>query len=94
MNSLFNIEKFISERITSRKESLLARDLKNYYNEIFGEVNNKNILVIGGAGTIGSSLSAGVIYSKILLIYLKDNIAILVFIWFALQPLIISLFKV
>lgn len=55
MNSLFNIEQFISEKITGRSESLLAADLNKYHEEIYEKVNNKKVLVIGGAGTIGSS---------------------------------------
>jgi FlaA1/EpsC-like NDP-sugar epimerase len=55
MNPLFNIEKFIGEKITGRTESLLAEDLKNYDGEIRKEIAGKSVLVIGGAGTIGSS---------------------------------------
>jgi FlaA1/EpsC-like NDP-sugar epimerase len=63
MNPLFNIEKFISEKITGRKESLLAKDLNTYHKEVSKEINGKSVLVIGGAGTIGSS------YIKALLRY-------------------------
>jgi FlaA1/EpsC-like NDP-sugar epimerase len=55
MNALFNIEKFISEKITGRRESLLAADLKKFHEQISREVKDKSVLVIGGAGTIGAS---------------------------------------
>ena len=55
MNPLFNIEKFIGEKITGRTESLLAADLEKYHDEIKKEIAGKSVLVIGGAGTIGSS---------------------------------------
>jgi FlaA1/EpsC-like NDP-sugar epimerase len=63
MNPLFNIEKFIGEKITGRKDSLLAADLKTFHKELKNEVEGKSVLVIGGAGTIGSS------YIKALLVY-------------------------
>ncbi|MEP6727668.1 MAG: polysaccharide biosynthesis protein [Bacteroidota bacterium] len=52
---MFNIEQFIGETITGRKESLLASDLLNYHDAIYKEIHDKSVLVIGGAGTIGSS---------------------------------------
>ncbi|MEO5592030.1 MAG: polysaccharide biosynthesis protein [Chitinophagaceae bacterium] len=54
-NIIFNIEQFIGETITGRKESLLASDLLNYHDAIYKEIHDKSVLVIGGAGTIGSS---------------------------------------
>ena len=49
-----NIPQFISEHITFRKESFFYNDLKTYYQDLFREINGKSVLVIGGAGTIGS----------------------------------------
>jgi len=55
MNPFFNIEQFIGEAITGRKESLLAQDLADNHDRIYKKVHGKSVLVIGGAGTIGSS---------------------------------------
>jgi FlaA1/EpsC-like NDP-sugar epimerase len=55
MNSTFNIEQFIGEKITGRTGSLLASDLKNNQDRLAKEIEGKSVLVIGGAGTIGSS---------------------------------------
>src|SRR5688572_16608529 len=55
MSQLFNLEKFIAEKITGRTESLLSRDLAVYHDAISDEINGRSVLVIGGAGTIGSS---------------------------------------
>jgi FlaA1/EpsC-like NDP-sugar epimerase len=52
---LFNIEQFIGEKITGRTESLLAKDMTDQHDAIYKEVHDKSVLVIGGAGTIGSS---------------------------------------
>ena len=49
-----NIPQFISEHITFRKESFFSNDLKTYDQDLFREINGKSVLVIGGAGTIGS----------------------------------------
>lgn len=51
----FNIEQFIGEYITHRSESLFLPDMKDHAEKLHKEINNKNVLVIGGAGTIGSS---------------------------------------
>lgn len=65
----FNLEKFIKEFVTKRNESLLAADFDRYHDELSQRINGRKVLVIGGAGTIGSS------YIKAIL---KFNIAKLV----------------
>ncbi len=64
MNVLFNIEKFIGEKITGRSESLLAKDLADNHDAIYKEVHDASVLVIGGAGTIGSSFIKALIRYK------------------------------
>jgi len=54
MNTVFNLPEFIT-KILHRKESLLASDIYKNKHLLANEIDNKNILVIGGAGTIGSS---------------------------------------
>lgn len=63
MSLLFNTEQFIRKHITGRSESLLKQDLTAFHEDIRKEIYNKSVLVIGGAGTIGSS------YIKALLRY-------------------------
>ncbi|HKP32976.1 MAG TPA: polysaccharide biosynthesis protein, partial [Chitinophagaceae bacterium] len=55
MKNLFNIEKFIGEKITGRTRSLLADDIAANSKELAEKISGKSVLVIGGAGTIGSS---------------------------------------
>lgn len=55
MNSIFNIEKFIQQKITGRHQSLLAHDLETNSQKLSELIHGKSVLVIGGAGTIGSS---------------------------------------
>lgn len=55
MNCIFNIDKFISDHVTKRQESLFAHDIHANYNALTDQINNKNVLIIGGAGSIGAS---------------------------------------
>lgn len=48
-------DNFISTFVTKRKESMFASDIEDNHTSLSHEINNKSILVIGGAGTIGSS---------------------------------------
>lgn len=50
-----NISYFIKKYITKRQESFFNDDLKKNKEILNKEINGKSILVIGGAGTIGSS---------------------------------------
>ena len=54
MNLNINLDNFIRERVTGRKESLLKEDFKRYSAQLKERISNKSVLVIGGAGTIGS----------------------------------------
>lgn len=51
----FDINTFIRTTITKRKESMFLPDIEKYQKELQQKISNKNVLVIGGAGTIGSS---------------------------------------
>lgn len=55
MKGIFNIEQFINENITGRMKSLLSDDMAANRAVLSETIGNKNVLVIGGAGTIGSS---------------------------------------
>ncbi|MEL6721511.1 MAG: polysaccharide biosynthesis protein, partial [Bacteroidota bacterium] len=51
----FDVEQFISKHITKRTESFFAADIVQNRDRLQSEIEGKSILVIGGAGTIGSS---------------------------------------
>ncbi|MDR1022915.1 MAG: polysaccharide biosynthesis protein [Prevotellaceae bacterium] len=51
----FNLNQFIKTSVTGREESLLKPDLEQYAGELGTQIDGKSVLVIGGAGTIGSS---------------------------------------
>lgn len=50
-----NISEFIKEYITKREKSFFEQDLIKNKEKLTQEIKGKSILVIGGAGTIGSS---------------------------------------
>jgi len=51
----FDLESFIARHVTGRDESLFAADLAAHSSELDAAIAGKSVLVIGGAGTIGSS---------------------------------------
>src|SRR5450759_4623235 len=55
MTMFFNLNNFISRFATRRDKSLLADDFLKYDTELNQRINGKSVLVIGGAGTIGSA---------------------------------------
>lgn len=50
-----NIPNFINQNITYRSESFFKKDLMTHRERLAKAIDGKNVLVIGGAGTIGSS---------------------------------------
>ena len=52
---MFNLTKFISEYVTKRPVSMFEEDIQNNKEELSKKIKDKTVLVIGGAGSIGSS---------------------------------------
>jgi FlaA1/EpsC-like NDP-sugar epimerase len=69
-----NISEFIKSYVTKREHSLFNNDLLNNELKLKKEINGKTILVIGGAGTIGSSyIKAALKYQPAELIVVDTN---------------------
>ena len=51
----FDIERFVRKYMTKRPESLLAADFAKYSAEMHAAIDGKKMVVVGGAGTIGSN---------------------------------------
>ena len=61
----FNLDNFISTFVTKRDKSLISDDLLKYNTELTQRITGKSVLVIGGAGTIGSSFIKAIIKFKV-----------------------------
>lgn len=70
---LININNFIKEYITHREQSLFAGDLLEYNAELSEKIYNKSVLVIGGAGTIGSSFVHAILKFRPAKLYIVDT---------------------
>lgn len=52
---MFNLNKFISDSVTSRSVSMFASDIEANKEMLSKEIQGQSVCVIGGAGSIGSS---------------------------------------
>ena len=52
---MFNLDQFISKNVTKRHKSMFLDDIEKNREALIKGIENKKILVIGGAGSIGSS---------------------------------------
>lgn len=55
MNDMINIDSFISKYVTNRAKSMFLADIEQNEKELTSRIQGKSVLVIGGAGSIGSS---------------------------------------
>lgn len=52
---MFNLEQFVSKYVTKRSTSMFLPDIKNNWDVLNKKICGRSVLVIGGAGSIGSS---------------------------------------
>ena len=52
---MFNLERFISQYVTKRNKSMFLNDIDANRDTLTKKIKDKSVLVIGGAGSIGSS---------------------------------------
>lgn len=73
---MLNINKFVGENITSRSTSMFAPDIEANKEQLRQQIEGKSLLVIGGAGSIGSSYIRAMLPfkpSKLVVIDLNEN---------------------
>lgn len=58
---MFNLDDFIEKRVTKRQKSMFLEDIAINRYELEKKIENKTLLVIGGAGSIGSSFIKAVL---------------------------------
>lgn len=61
---MFNLTKFISQHVTKRRTSMFSPDIDYNAEILFSKIKDKSILVIGGAGSIGSSFIKAILPFK------------------------------
>ncbi len=72
----FDLDSFIRTFVTKREESLLQPDFQKFNAEMQNRINGKSVLVIGGAGTIGSSYIKAILkfkISKLVVVDINEN---------------------
>ena len=73
---MLNVDNFIGDHITFRRSSMFAPDIAANSDRLRQEVEGKSLLVIGGAGSIGSSYIKAILPfkpSKLVVIDLNEN---------------------
>lgn len=73
---MINVDEFVKEYVTKRKESLFLPDIRNYDAQLRRAISGKSFLVIGGAGSIGSSFVKAVLPyrpSALVVVDLNEN---------------------
>ena len=71
-----NLEHFIQTYVTKRADSLLKPDLVNNHDLLAERLDGKRVLVIGGAGTIGSSYIKAILkfnVSRLVVVDINEN---------------------
>lgn len=71
-----DIDTFIKKYITRREKSLLEEDFLKYNTEMQRRINGKSVLVIGGAGSIGSHYIKAILkfhISKLVVVDISEN---------------------
>ena len=73
---MFNLDKFISDSVTRRSDSMFKKDILDNREILSQEIKGKSVCVIGGAGSIGSSFIKAVLQfepAKVVVIDLNEN---------------------
>lgn len=62
--NIIDIPQFIKDYVTKRPTSLFTSDIEKYKTQLSEKIEGKSVLVIGGAGTIGSSYIKAILNFK------------------------------
>lgn len=61
---MFDLEQFIGKYVTKRPQSMFLQDIENNREELTKKIQGKSVLVVGGAGSIGSSFIKAILPFK------------------------------
>lgn len=71
-----NLDRFVKKYVIERNESMFAQDIEANSDKLSDEIKGKSLLVIGGAGSIGSSFIKAILKfepSKLVVVDLNEN---------------------
>lgn len=71
-----NLDSFVKKYVIERSESMFAHDIEANSDKLSEEIKGKSLLVIGGAGSIGSSFIKAILKfgpSKLVVVDLNEN---------------------
>ena len=74
--NMFNIDKFISDSVTFRPQSMFVADIVANKETLLSEIKGKKVCVIGGAGSIGSNFIKAVLRfepASVVVVDLNEN---------------------
>lgn len=61
---MFNLDEFIAKHVTNRETSMFLKDIENNKEALNEKIAGKSVLVVGGAGSIGSSFIKAILPFK------------------------------
>lgn len=61
---MFDLNKFIGQYVTKRPQSMFLKDIEANKKKLMEKIEDKSVLVIGGAGSIGSSFIKAILQFK------------------------------
>lgn len=61
---MFDLEKFIGKYVTKRPQSMFLKDIEDHKDTLKNKIEGKTVLVVGGAGSIGSSFIKAILPFK------------------------------
>ena len=61
---MFDLNSFIGKYVTKRPQSMFLQDIENNKEELSRKIKDKTVLVVGGAGSIGSSFIKAILPFK------------------------------
>ena len=61
---MFDLDKFIGKYVTNRETSMFLADIENNKEALTEKIAGKSVLVVGGAGSIGSSFIKAILPFK------------------------------
>ncbi len=70
---MFHLEEFIDTYVTKRPGSMFEADIRNHFTGLSDAIEGKSVLVIGGAGSIGSSFIKAILPFQPAELYIVDT---------------------